>query len=151
MCLFVISIDDVINFCKPGITAETRRGHVYDAPTCLSSDTWLVSCEWIVRSLPYANNNETLTNPMRNTKHHAVCANHWYTFWYTLRRKFMERTQEMIDGNEAVAQVAHALSEVIAIYPITPSTSMGELADAWSAAGKANLWGTVPLVIEMQS
>lgn len=63
----------------------------------------------------------------------------------------MERTQAMIDGNEAVAQIAHALSEVIAIYPITPSTSMGELADAWSAAGKVNLWGTVPLVIEMQS
>ncbi len=63
----------------------------------------------------------------------------------------MERTQAMLDGNEAVAQIAHALSEVIAIYPITPSTTMGELADAWSAAGKPNLWGTVPLVVEMQS
>jgi len=63
----------------------------------------------------------------------------------------MERTQAMIDGNEAAALVAHALSEVIAIYPITPSTPMGELSDAWSAAGRPNLWGTVPLVIEMQS
>ena len=56
-----------------------------------------------------------------------------------------------LEGNEAVANVAHMLSEVIAIYPITPSTPMGELADAWSAAGRPNLWGTVPLVIEMQS
>jgi pyruvate-ferredoxin/flavodoxin oxidoreductase len=55
------------------------------------------------------------------------------------------------DGNEAVASVAHRLSEVLAIYPITPSTPMGELADAWSAAGKPNLWGAVPTVIEMQS
>ncbi|MGA7912065.1 MAG: pyruvate:ferredoxin (flavodoxin) oxidoreductase [Candidatus Dormiibacterota bacterium] len=56
-----------------------------------------------------------------------------------------------VDGNEAVARVAHRLSEVIAIYPITPSTAMGEQADAWSAAGQTNLWGTVPEVIEMQS
>ena len=56
-----------------------------------------------------------------------------------------------IDGNEAAASVAHRLSEVIAIYPITPSTPMGELADAWSASGRPNLWGTSPLVIEMQS
>src|SRR5881394_765022 len=63
----------------------------------------------------------------------------------------MQRTWVTIDGNEAVATVAHALSEVIAIYPITPSTPMGELSDAWSAAGRPNLWGTVPLVIEMQS
>src|SRR5215210_4328305 len=56
-----------------------------------------------------------------------------------------------IDGNEAAASIAHKLSEVIAIYPITPSTTMGELADAWSAAGRPNLWGTVPQVIEMQS
>src|SRR6266705_2774472 len=63
----------------------------------------------------------------------------------------MERTWVTIEGNEAVAHIAYALSEVIAIYPITPSTPMGELADAWSAAGRANLWGTVPLVIEMQS
>ncbi|MGC9963562.1 MAG: pyruvate:ferredoxin (flavodoxin) oxidoreductase, partial [Acidimicrobiales bacterium] len=56
-----------------------------------------------------------------------------------------------IDGNEAVARVAHALSEAIAIYPITPATPMGELADAWSVAGRRNLWGIVPDVIEMQS
>src|SRR6266699_498437 len=56
-----------------------------------------------------------------------------------------------LEGNEAVATIAHALSEVIAIYPITPSTPMGELADAWSATGRPNLWGTVPLVAEMQS
>src|SRR6202162_2281366 len=63
----------------------------------------------------------------------------------------MQRTWVTIDGNEAVANIAHALSEVIAIYPITPSTTMGELSDAWSAAGRTNLWGPVPHVIEMQS
>jgi pyruvate-ferredoxin/flavodoxin oxidoreductase len=63
----------------------------------------------------------------------------------------MQRTWVTIDGNEAVATIAHALSEVIAIYPITPSTPMGELSDAWSAEGRTNLWGTVPHVIEMQS
>jgi pyruvate-ferredoxin/flavodoxin oxidoreductase len=56
-----------------------------------------------------------------------------------------------IDGNEAAARIAHRLSEVIAIYPITPASPMGELADAWSAAGRANLWGTLPEVVEMQS
>jgi len=56
-----------------------------------------------------------------------------------------------IDGNEAAARVAHALSEVIAIYPITPASPMGELSDTWSAAGRPNLWGSVPEVIEMQS
>jgi len=56
-----------------------------------------------------------------------------------------------IDGNEAAARIAHLLSEVIAIYPITPASPMGELADAWSHAGKPNLWGVVPEVIEMQS
>ncbi|HET8661516.1 MAG TPA: pyruvate:ferredoxin (flavodoxin) oxidoreductase [Micromonosporaceae bacterium] len=56
-----------------------------------------------------------------------------------------------VDGNEAAARVAHALSEVIAIYPITPASPMGELADAWSAAGRVNLWGAVPEVVEMQS
>ncbi|MEL7242070.1 MAG: pyruvate:ferredoxin (flavodoxin) oxidoreductase [Cyanobacteria bacterium J06573_2] len=56
-----------------------------------------------------------------------------------------------IDGNEAVARVAYPLNEVIAIYPITPSSSMGEWADAWSAVGNRNLWGTVPSVVEMQS
>jgi pyruvate-ferredoxin/flavodoxin oxidoreductase len=56
-----------------------------------------------------------------------------------------------VDGNEAAARIAHKTNEVIAIYPITPSSPMGELADALSAAGKANVWGVVPQVIEMQS
>ena len=56
-----------------------------------------------------------------------------------------------IDGNEAAALVAHKLSDVCTIYPITPASPMGELADAWSAAGKANLWGSVPEVLQMQS
>ncbi len=54
-------------------------------------------------------------------------------------------------GNGAAARVAHRLSEVIAIYPITPASPMGELADDWSAAGRPNLWGAVPEVVEMQS
>ncbi len=57
----------------------------------------------------------------------------------------------MMDGNEAVARIAHQTNEVIAIYPITPASPMGELADAWSAAGRKNIWGSVPEVIEMQS
>ena len=56
-----------------------------------------------------------------------------------------------VDGNEAVASVAHRMNEVIAIYPITPSSPMGELSDAWSAQGRNNIWGNVPQVIEMQS
>jgi len=56
-----------------------------------------------------------------------------------------------IDGNEAAAYIAHRLSEVIAIYPITPASAMGELADAWSSAGRTNLWGEVPVIVEMQS
>ena len=56
-----------------------------------------------------------------------------------------------LDGNEAVARVAHACNDVIAIYPITPASPMGEFADAWSAQGKPNLWGTVPAIVEMQS
>ncbi|MBN2146576.1 MAG: pyruvate:ferredoxin (flavodoxin) oxidoreductase [Anaerolineales bacterium] len=62
-------------------------------------------------------------------------------------------TKQMVnlDGNEATAYVAHKTSEVIAIYPITPSSSMGEFADEWSAKKRPNLWGTVPLVMEMQS
>ncbi len=62
-----------------------------------------------------------------------------------------ERKMITIDGNEAAAFVAHKTNEVIAIYPITPSSSMGEHADAYSAAGETNIWGTVPLVVEMQS
>lgn len=57
----------------------------------------------------------------------------------------------MVDGNEAATRVAHAVSEVIAIYPITPASPMGELADAWSQVGRENIWGVVPDVTEMQS
>ena len=56
-----------------------------------------------------------------------------------------------LDGNEAVARVAYALNEVIAIYPITPATPMGEWADQWAAEGRKNLWETVPAIVEMQS
>jgi len=63
----------------------------------------------------------------------------------------MKKPVVTIDGNEATASVAHRLSEVIAIYPITPSSNMGEFSDEWSAKGKKNIWGTVPAVIEMQS
>lgn len=56
-----------------------------------------------------------------------------------------------IDGNEAVAHVAFRVSEVIAIYPITPSSGMGELSDEWAAQGKPNIWGSVPRVVELQS
>ena len=57
----------------------------------------------------------------------------------------------LIDGNEAAARVAYALSEAVAIYPITPSSPIGEQADAWAAVGRPNLWGSVPEVVEMQS
>lgn len=63
----------------------------------------------------------------------------------------MARNQVTIDGNEAAAYVAYKTNEVMAIYPITPSTPMGELADAWAATGEKNIWGNVPLVQEMQS
>jgi pyruvate-ferredoxin/flavodoxin oxidoreductase len=63
----------------------------------------------------------------------------------------MKRPMVTIEGNEGAAYIAHKLSEVIAIYPITPSSSMGEMADQWSALKTPNLWGTVPLVVEMQS
>ncbi|MDJ0510281.1 MAG: pyruvate:ferredoxin (flavodoxin) oxidoreductase [Crocosphaera sp.] len=61
------------------------------------------------------------------------------------------KTYATIDGNEAVARVAYRLNEVIAIYPITPSSPMGEWADAWASTGQNNLWGTVPSIVEMQS
>ena len=61
------------------------------------------------------------------------------------------RNMIAVDGNEAAASVAHRLSEVIAIYPITPSSPMGEFCDEWSAQGRTNIWGTVPDVVEMQS
>ncbi|MFO0760023.1 MAG: pyruvate:ferredoxin (flavodoxin) oxidoreductase [Byssovorax sp.] len=63
----------------------------------------------------------------------------------------MNRRTLTIDANEAVASVAHRVSEVIALYPITPASPMGELCDEYSAAGKKNLWGTVPSIVELQS
>lgn len=60
-------------------------------------------------------------------------------------------TMKMMDANEATAHVAHRLNEVAVIYPITPSSPMGEFADAWSAAGVKNIWGKVPEIYEMQS
>src|SRR4029453_17203345 len=56
-----------------------------------------------------------------------------------------------LDANEAVARIAYALNEVIAIYPITPASPMGEWADSWSSRGAKNLWHTVPEIVEMQS
>ena len=63
----------------------------------------------------------------------------------------MKKEYITLDGNEGAASVAYRTNEVIAIYPITPSSGMGELSDAWSAAGNRNVWGTVPLVAEMQA
>lgn len=63
----------------------------------------------------------------------------------------MSRPIVTIDGNEAAAHVAYQLSEVVAIYPITPSSAMGELADQWASEAKPNIWGTIPQVVEMQS
>ncbi len=63
----------------------------------------------------------------------------------------IERQHVTIDGNEAAALVAHKTNEVIAIYPITPASPMGELSDLWSTQHRPNLWGTVPQVVEMQA
>lgn len=68
-----------------------------------------------------------------------------------MRAPMSNQTFATIDGNEAVARAAYPLNEVVAIYPITPSSPMGEWADAWAATGQTNLWGTVPSVVEMQS
>jgi len=62
-----------------------------------------------------------------------------------------KRQTAILDGNEAAARIAFKTNEICAIYPITPSSPMGELADQWSADGRTNLWETVPLVVEMQS
>jgi len=62
-----------------------------------------------------------------------------------------EKQVMTIDGNEAAASVAHRTNEVIAIYPITPSSSMGELADEWSVRGQKNIWGAMPQITELQS
>lgn len=61
------------------------------------------------------------------------------------------QTMVTIDGNEAAATIAHLTNEVIAIYPITPASPMGEYSDEWSTQGRSNLWGTVPTVVEIQS
>ncbi len=64
----------------------------------------------------------------------------------------MKKAQTLtIDGNQAAAEIAHMTNEVIAIYPITPASPMGEWADEWSSQDRPNLWGTVPRIIEMQS
>jgi pyruvate-ferredoxin/flavodoxin oxidoreductase len=63
----------------------------------------------------------------------------------------VERRFVTVEGNEAAALIAHQTNEVIAIYPITPASPMGEMADAWTSAGRRNIYGTVPAVIEMQS
>src|SRR5512136_2777893 len=63
----------------------------------------------------------------------------------------MARSYVTIDGNEAAAYVAHKINEVIAIYPITPSSNMAEHCDDWSAVGMRNVWGSIPSVTEMQS
>src|SRR5215510_195390 len=56
-----------------------------------------------------------------------------------------------LDGNEAAAYVAYKLNEVMAIYPITPSSPIAEWCDQWASEGKRNLWGTIPSIVEMQS
>jgi pyruvate-ferredoxin/flavodoxin oxidoreductase len=63
----------------------------------------------------------------------------------------MSKIMVIVDGNQAAASVAYRLSEVIAIFPITPSSPMGEWADQWKDEGRANIFGTVPTVVEMQS
>ena len=63
----------------------------------------------------------------------------------------MPRKMKTLDGNEAAASIAYRVNEICAIYPITPSSTMGELADQWASEGRKNIWGTVPHVAEMQS
>jgi len=63
----------------------------------------------------------------------------------------MPRKMKTLDGNEAAASIAYRVNEICAIYPITPSSTMGELADQWASDGRTNIWGTVPHVVEMQS
>ncbi|HPC36632.1 MAG TPA: hypothetical protein PLO79_08455, partial [Candidatus Marinimicrobia bacterium] len=63
----------------------------------------------------------------------------------------MSKTMKTMDGNTAATHIAYALSEVAAIYPITPSSVMGELADEWSAQGRKNIFGQPLRVVEMQS
>src|SRR4051812_50053534 len=65
--------------------------------------------------------------------------------------RMSEQNMVIMDGNEAAASVAYRLSEVVAIYPITPSAPMAEWADQWRAEGKRNIWGALPIVEELQS
>lgn len=67
------------------------------------------------------------------------------------KRRKMKEEVEVMDGNEAAAYIAHKTNEVCAIYPITPSSTMGEFADQWSSEGRKNIWGSVPHVVELQS
>jgi pyruvate-ferredoxin/flavodoxin oxidoreductase len=62
-----------------------------------------------------------------------------------------EQQTAILDGNEATASVAYRLAQVITIYPITPSSTMAEWADQWKEEGRKNIWGTIPVVAEMQS
>jgi len=96
-----------------------------------------------------------------NTKEHATGSNEHKVTGHSapdfkhdrrlVRNRRAKAGFKTLDANEAVARVAYALNEVIAIYPITPASPMGEWADAWAASRVKNLWGTVPAVIEMQS
>jgi pyruvate-ferredoxin/flavodoxin oxidoreductase len=63
----------------------------------------------------------------------------------------MAKQVKTLDGNEAAASVAYRVNEICAIYPITPASAMGELADEWASAGRPNIWGTVPHIVQMQS
>jgi len=63
----------------------------------------------------------------------------------------LNEKMKTVDGNEAAASVAYSTNETVAIYPITPASPMGEMADLWAASGKKNIWGTVPHIVEMQS
>ncbi len=75
----------------------------------------------------------------------------FYPAGHVEKGSVMKRKFKTMDGNEAVAHVAYRVNEVIAIYPITPSSNMGEWADQWASEGVPNIWGTVPQVTEMQS
>src|SRR3954462_1802885 len=79
------------------------------------------------------------------------CNVEWVFPGKLLKRKAMKRKIKTMDANEAVANVAYRLNEVIAIYPITPSSTMGEWADQWASENVQNIWGTIPHVMEMQS
>src|ERR1043165_1308975 len=89
--------------------------------------------------------------PRIRHEHHRKTAQHTGCYASCMEPHMPETRWITVDGNEAAARVAYRLSDVIAIYPITPSSTMGELADAWMADGRPNLWGAVPAVAEMQS